>query len=71
MMKKRPDMASGARWRLSVAKSAKPAGEAARALIENNVDLLLLDVNLPGISGLEFLKQLQTESENNKTEAPL
>ena len=48
------------------------SAEAARALIsENNFDLLLLDVNLPGISGLEFLKELQTESENNKTEAPL
>ncbi len=48
------------------------SAEAARALInEKNFDLLLLDVNLPGISGLEFLKELQTESENNKTEAPL
>jgi DNA-binding NtrC family response regulator len=48
------------------------SAEAARALIsENNFDLLLLDVNLPGISGLEFLKELQTESGNNKTEAPL
>ena len=48
------------------------SAEAARALIsDNNFDLLLLDVNLPGISGLEFLKELQTESENNKTEAPL
>jgi len=48
------------------------SAEAARALIsEHNFDLLLLDVNLPGISGLEFLKELQTESENNKTEAPL
>jgi DNA-binding NtrC family response regulator len=48
------------------------SAEAARALIsENNFDLLLLDVNLPGISGLEFLKELQTEFENNKTEAPL
>ena len=48
------------------------SAEAARALIDvKNFDLLLLDVNLPGISGLEFLKELQTESENNKTEAPL
>jgi DNA-binding NtrC family response regulator len=48
------------------------SAEAARALInEKNFDLLLLDVNLPGISGLEFLKELQTESENNKSEAPL
>jgi DNA-binding NtrC family response regulator len=48
------------------------SAEAARALInEKTFDLLLLDVNLPGISGLEFLKELQTESESNKTEAPL
>jgi len=52
--------------------SEADSAEAARALIsDNNFDLLLLDVNLPGISGLEFLKELQTESENNKTEAPL
>src|SRR5437660_7621302 len=38
---------------------------------DRKFDLLLLDVNLPGISGLEFLNQLQTESESNQTEAPL
>ena len=48
------------------------SAEAARALIiQKNFDLLLLDVNLPGISGLDFLKELQTESENNNQEAPL
>ena len=48
------------------------SAESARALIrERKFDLLLLDVNLPGISGLEFLKELQTESENGKVEAPL
>jgi DNA-binding NtrC family response regulator len=48
------------------------SAEAARALMAaRNFDLLLLDVNLPGISGLEFLKEVQTEAENNKTEAPL
>src|SRR4051812_25521233 len=48
------------------------SAELARALIaEKNFDLLLLDVNLPGISGLEFLKELQTEAEQKKTEAPL
>ena len=26
-------------------------------------DLLLLDVNLPGISGLDFLKQVNSEAE--------
>ena len=48
------------------------SAEAARALMrDRKFDLLLLDVNLPGISGLEFLKELQTESETNNTEAPL
>ncbi|MFN2577266.1 MAG: sigma-54-dependent transcriptional regulator [Pyrinomonadaceae bacterium] len=45
--------------------------ESARALMaQGNFDLLLLDVNLPGISGLEFLKQLQSETAN-LAEAPL
>src|SRR5947207_3196517 len=48
------------------------SAESARTLMrERDFDLLLLDVNLPGISGLEFLNQIQTESEGNKTEAPL
>src|SRR5712664_2079470 len=48
------------------------SAEAARALMrERNFDLLLLDVNLPGISGLDFLNELKTESQDNKTEAPL
>ncbi len=48
------------------------SAEAARALMcDRKFDLLLLDVNLPGISGLEFLKELQTKSESNQTEAPL
>src|SRR2546421_9537887 len=38
---------------------------------DRKVDLMLLDVNLPGISGLEFLNELQKESQKNKTEAPL
>jgi DNA-binding NtrC family response regulator len=55
-------------WKIDEADSA----EAARALMrEDRFDLLLLDVNLPGISGLDFLSELQTENENNKTEAPL
>ena len=52
--------------------SEAESAEAARALMrDRKFDLLLLDVNLPGISGLEFLNELQTESEANKTEAPL
>src|SRR5436189_5209482 len=48
------------------------SAESARTLMrEREFDLLLLDVNLPGISGLEFLNQIQSESETNKTEAPL
>lgn len=46
--------------------------EVARALMrDKNFDLLLLDVNLPGISGLEFLDELQKDSQDNKTEGPL
>jgi len=47
------------------------SAEAGRALMgKDTFDLLLLDVNLPGISGLEFLKQIQSENEN-PVEAPL
>lgn len=43
--------------------------ETARELMRDaKVDLLLLDVNLPGISGLEFLKELQS---GNPAEMPL
>ena len=45
--------------------------ESARALIaERPFDLLLLDVNLPGLTGLEFLKQIHSEAGAN-TEPPL
>src|SRR5947207_2802128 len=48
------------------------SAESARTLMrERDFDLLLLDVNLPGLSGLEFLSELQTESAANKTEVPL
>jgi DNA-binding NtrC family response regulator len=48
------------------------SAESARALMcERKFDLLLLDVNLPGISGLDFLTELQAESENTRSEAPL
>jgi DNA-binding NtrC family response regulator len=40
--------------------SEADSAEAARILVkQQEPDLLLLDVNLPGISGLEFLKELQ------------
>src|SRR3977135_2742535 len=52
--------------------SEAESAEAARALMrDRRFDLLLLDVNLPGISGLEFLSELQSESESNQTKAPL
>jgi DNA-binding NtrC family response regulator len=45
------------------------SAETARAFLgDAKVDLLLLDVNLPGISGLEFLKELQS---GNQAEMPL
>ncbi len=41
------------------------SAEKARALTsESKFDLLLLDVNLPGISGLDFLKELQSDASN-------
>jgi len=52
--------------------SEAESAETARALMhDRKFDLLLLDVNLPGISGLEFLNELQNESAASKTEAPL
>ena len=41
------------------------SAEAARALLkQNEADLLLLDVNLPGLSGLDFLRELKSENGN-------
>lgn len=43
--------------------SEADSAEVARALVKQQMpDLLLLDVNLPGISGLEFLRELQNEN---------
>src|SRR6266571_4787407 len=48
------------------------SAETARARMQaRRFDLLLLDVNLPGVSGLEFLKELQSGSERSDPEAPL
>src|SRR6476659_9796015 len=41
------------------------SAEAARALLkQNEPDLLLLDVNLPGMSGLDFLRELKSSNGN-------
>src|SRR5689334_24346948 len=41
------------------------SAEAARALLkQNDPDLLLLDVNLPGLSGLDFLRELKSANGN-------
>src|SRR2546421_3487937 len=51
--------------------SEADSAEGAHALMQNSsFDLLLLDVNLPGLSGLDFLSQLQSVAESSKTEAP-
>ncbi|HYK19262.1 MAG TPA: sigma-54 dependent transcriptional regulator, partial [Pyrinomonadaceae bacterium] len=42
------------------------SAEAARALLkQQEPDLLLLDVNLPGLSGLDFLRELKSSSNGN------
>jgi DNA-binding NtrC family response regulator len=47
------------------------SAEAAHSLMRvSKFDLLLLDVNLPGLSGLDFLNQIQKEAESTQTETP-
>src|ERR1041384_4718170 len=48
------------------------SAESAHALMrDSKFDLLLLDVNLPGLSGLDFLTQIQNDAENSDVEPPL
>jgi DNA-binding NarL/FixJ family response regulator len=44
---------------LTVAAEARTAGEVLHALRENDVDVLILDIAMPGGGGLEVLNQLQ------------
>jgi len=43
--------------------TADSAEEAREKLTDNQCDLILLDLNLPGQSGVDFLKELKEESE--------
>jgi DNA-binding NtrC family response regulator len=57
---------------LGCAVSEAASAEEARALMSSQrFDLLLLDVNLPGLSGLGFLKELQDGKPGGKGEPPL
>jgi DNA-binding NarL/FixJ family response regulator len=44
---------------LSVVAQAEDAEQALEALEENNLDLAIVDISLPGMSGLELLKHMQ------------
>ena len=44
---------------LTVVAEARTAGEVLHALRENDIDILILDIAMPGGGGLEVLKQLQ------------
>ena len=44
---------------LELVKSCKSAFEAIEILTEQNIDLIFLDIQMPDISGIQFLKSLQ------------
>lgn len=46
---------------LKLVKRCKNAIEANETLIKENVDLIFLDIQMPGITGLQFLKSLSTK----------
>jgi two-component system alkaline phosphatase synthesis response regulator PhoP len=51
---------------------AAPDGESALAILKSNtVDLVLLDVMMPGISGLDVLREVRTGSQKQLHEIPV
>lgn len=46
---------------LTLVKSCKDAFEALQVIKENKVDLIFADINMPDLSGLDFVKMLQNE----------
>jgi DNA-binding LytR/AlgR family response regulator len=46
---------------LNLVKKCHNAIEAMQILEENQVDLLFLDINMPGVNGIQFLKSIKTK----------